>query len=153
MEVIKQLITPGRTRSRCPGSSKKKVFEAAARLISQDQLSLSESEVFSALFAREKLGSTGLGKGIAIPHCRISNCTHAVGALLTMEQPVDFDAPDGQPVDILFILLVPEGANEEHLKILSGLARRLNDDAYCAALRACDSDDALFHKATEESAN
>ena len=152
MEVINQLITPGRTRSRCPGSSKKKVFEAAAHLISHDQLSLSESEVFSALFAREKLGSTGLGKGIAIPHCRINNCTHALGALLTMAEPVDFDAPDGQPVDILFVLLVPEGANEEHLKILSGLARRLNDDAFCAALRDCETDEALFQRATADEA-
>ncbi len=150
MSVINQLITPGRTCSHCSGSSKKKVFETAARLISKDQLSLSESEVFSALFAREKLGSTGLGKGIAIPHCRISNCTHAVGALLTLEQPIDFDAPDGRPVDILFVLLVPGEAHEEHLNILSGLARSLNDDAYCKTLRAAVNDETLFAQATAE---
>lgn len=107
-------------------SSKKRVFEQAGMLF-ENHLGLARSVVFDSLFAREKLGSTGLGQGIAIPHGRIKGLKQAVGAFLRLTTPVPFDSPDGRPVNLLFILLVPEQATEEHLQILSELAQRFSE--------------------------
>jgi len=148
MQILSTLLTPGRTVCRAPGVSQKRIFETAARIISDDQLSLPYDLVFSSLIAREKLGSTGLGNGIAIPHCRVSNCTHAMGTLMTLDTPVDFDAPDGKAVDMLFILLVPEEAQQQHLDILAGIAGLFSQDEFCNALRAADDAQALFSAAT-----
>jgi len=148
MQVLDKLLTPGRTLCHAPGLSKKRLFETAARIISEDQLSLPYETVFSHLIAREKLGSTGLGNGIAIPHCRISNCTHAIGTLITLEEPIDFDAPDGKPVDILFVLLVPEEAQQQHLDILAGIAKLFSQHAFCSEVRAAASVQQLFSSAT-----
>ncbi len=95
MQAISQLLTPGRTACHVPGVSKKRLLETIARIISEDQVSMPYNAVLSRLIAREKLGSTGLGQGIAIPHCRVDNCTHALGTLVTLEEAIDFDAPDG----------------------------------------------------------
>ena len=148
MQLINKLLTPGRTVCRAPGVSKKRLFETAARIISNDQLSLPYEAIFSHLIAREKLGSTGLGKGIAIPHCRIGNCTHAMGALITLEDPIQFDAPDGESVDILFVLLVPEEAEQQHLDILAGIAGLFSQPDFCDALRAAQDTEALHFCAT-----
>jgi len=148
MQALNQLLSPGRTVCHAPGVSKKRLFETAARVISEDQLSLPYDTVFSHLIAREKLGSTGLGNGIAIPHCRISNCTHAMGTLITLEDPIDFDAPDGKPVDILFVLLVPEEAQQQHLDILAGIAKLFSQDAFCSELRAAADTKQLYSSAT-----
>lgn len=102
-------------------SSKKRAFEQAGLLFENHQ-GIGRSDVFDSLFSRERLGSTGLGQGIAIPHGRIKGLKKAAGAFLRLKTPVQFDAPDGQPVDMLFVLLVPEQANEHHLQILSELA-------------------------------
>jgi len=107
-------------------SSKKRVFEQAGMLF-ENHLGLARSVVFDSLFAREKLGSTGLGQGIAIPHGRIKGLKQAAGAFLRLTTPVPFDSPDGRPVNLLFILLVPEQATEEHLQILSELAQRFSE--------------------------
>jgi PTS system nitrogen regulatory IIA component len=92
--------------------------------------------VFDSLFAREKLGSTGLGQGIAIPHGRIKGLKEATGAFLRLTAPVPFDSPDGKPVSLLFVLLVPEQATEQHLQILSELAQRFSDRVCREALSA-----------------
>ena len=105
MQVLSQLLTPGRTLCRAQGVSKKRLLQTVAGIIAEDQPSLDAGEVFSQLIAREKLGSTGLGQGIAIPHCRIDNCSHPLGTLVTLEDGVSFDAPDGKDVDLLFVLL------------------------------------------------
>ena len=144
MQALSQLLTPGRTVCRVPGVSKKRLFETIARTISEDQVSLAYDLVLSSLISREKLGSTGLGQGIAIPHCRIDNCTHAVGTLFTLEEPIDFDAPDGQAVDILFILLVPAEAQQQHLDILSGIAGLFSQAAFCKEIRGA-GDAATLH--------
>jgi PTS system nitrogen regulatory IIA component len=148
MHLINKLLTPGRTLCRAPGVSKKRLFETAARIISNDQISLPYDSIFSHLIAREKLGSTGLGKGIAIPHCRIDNCTHAMSALITLEDPILFDAPDGEGVDILFVLLVPEEADQQHLDILSEIAGLFSQEDFCAALRAAKEPESLHFTAT-----
>jgi PTS system nitrogen regulatory IIA component len=107
-------------------SSKKRVFEQAGLLFEKNQ-GIARSTVFDSLFAREKLGSTGLGQGIAIPHGRIKGLKEAIGAFLRLSAPVAFDSPDGKPVSLLFVLLVPEQATEQHLQILSELAQRFSD--------------------------
>jgi PTS system nitrogen regulatory IIA component len=116
-------------------SSKKRVFEQAGMLF-ENHLGLARSVVFDSLFAREKLGSTGLGQGIAIPHGRIKGLKQAAGAFLRLATPVPFDSPDGRPVNLLFILLVPEQATEEHLQILSELAQRFSERPFREKLLA-----------------
>lgn len=109
--------------------SKKRVFEQAGALF-ETHLGLARSIIFDSLFAREKLGSTGLGQGVAIPHGRIKGLKQAAGAFMRLVTPVPFDSPDGRPVNLLFVLLVPEQATEEHLQILSELAQRFSDRAF-----------------------
>lgn len=116
-------------------SSKKRVFEQAG-LLFENHAGIARSVVFDSLFAREKLGSTGLGQGIAIPHGRIKGLKHATGAFLRLATPVPFESPDGRPVNLLFVLLVPEQATEEHLQILSELAQRFADRSFREALTA-----------------
>jgi PTS system nitrogen regulatory IIA component len=147
---LENLLTPERTACQVPGLSKKRLFETLARIISEDQLSLTYDEVFSQLINREKLGSTGLGQGIAIPHSRIGNCTHPIGTLLTLAEPIDFDAPDGKPVDMIFALLVPEEATQQHLDTLAQIARLFSQADYCQALRAATDVEQLFDVATSQ---
>jgi PTS system nitrogen regulatory IIA component len=142
---LSTVLTPGRTLCKAPCVSKKRLFESAAELIGEVHQELASSEVFASLLAREKLGSTALGEGIAIPHCRVSHCTAALGTLITLEEPIDFDAPDGKPVDILFVLLVPEEAHQEHLTILAGLAELLSNKEFCQGLREA-SDSQELHR-------
>ena len=110
-------------------SSKKRAFEQAG-LLFENNHGIARSTVFDSLFAREKLGSTGLGQGIAIPHGRIKTLKDALGAFIRLAEPVPFDAPDGKPVSMLFVLLVPEQANEHHLQLLSELAQMFSDRAF-----------------------
>ena len=120
-------------------SSKKRVFEQAAILF-ETRLGIARALIFDSLFAREKLGSTGLGQGVAIPHGRIRGLKQAAGAFIRLATPVPFDAPDGRPVSLIFVLLVPEQATEEHLQILSELAQRFADRNFREALsQATDS--------------
>lgn len=122
MNQIASLLPPTNVVVDLEASSKKRVFEQAGLLFENNQ-GLARSAVYDALFAREKLGSTGLGLGVAIPHGRIKGLKHAVGAFFRLAAPVQFDAPDGKPVELIFILLVPESANEQHLQLLSELAQ------------------------------
>ncbi len=112
----------------------------------------SYDEVLSQLVAREKLGSTGLGEGIAIPHCRIDNCSQPTGTLLTLAEPIDFDSPDNQPVDLVFALLVPAEAHQQHLETLAGLARLFSQPKFCDELRKVQGSDELFKLATQAQA-
>lgn len=116
-------------------SSKKRLFEQVG-LLFENHHGLARSVVYDSLFARERLGSTGLGQGIAIPHGRIKGLKEALGAFVRLAQPVPFDAPDGAPVSIAFVLLVPEQATDKHLQILSELAQMFSDRALREALAA-----------------
>jgi len=93
------------------------------------------------------LGSTGLGKGIAIPHCRIAGCEESTGALLTLSDAIDFEAPDKQAVDLLFVLMVPLEADEAHLQILAALAKRFHEESYCQTIRAAQTPETLYEAA------
>ena len=149
MFQIDSLLTPRRALCRASGLSKKRIFEKAADLICADRHELRADEVYGNLLARERLGSTALGDGIAIPHCRVSRCSQAVGALVTLDRGIDFDAPDGKPVDMLFLLLAPEEAQQEHLNILAGLARLLGDHRFCQSLRNATDSASLYRAAVD----
>jgi len=109
--------------------SKARLFETAGALFAASS-GLDAGVVASSLAAREKLGSTGLGQGIAIPHGRIKGLKEARGAFLRMKQPVSFDAPDGKPVSQVFVLLVPEQATDLHLQLLSELAQMFSERTF-----------------------
>ena len=141
---LADIITPQRVFDAVPGGSKKKVLETAAGLIAQQCPELDPNELFDSLISREKLGSTGLGQGIAIPHCRANHCSSAIGAFIKLESSVDFDAIDHAPVDMLFVLLVPQDAHEEHLAILSQVAALFNSAERRNTLRSAQSADSLY---------
>lgn len=109
-------------------TSKKRVFEQAG-LVFENNQGIARSDVFDSLFLRERLGSTGLGEGVAIPHGRIKGLTEAAGAFIRLSKAVPFEAPDSHPVYLLFVLLVPEEANERHLQLLAELAQIFNDSS------------------------
>lgn len=135
MNPLSNILSATQVMLDLEAGSKKRVFEQAGMLF-ENHLGLARSVVFESLFAREKLGSTGLGQGIAIPHGRIKGLKQAAGAFLRLATPVPFDSPDGRPVNLLFVLLVPEQATEQHLQILSELAQRFAEKPFREALLA-----------------
>ena len=137
---IAELLSAGRVLCDAPLASKKRVLEQISALIAAGQQTLTPAEVFDSLIARERLGSTGLGHGVAIPHGRVKNGTETLGAFVKLEKGINFDAVDGQPVDLLFGLLVPEQSTDEHLQLLSQLAEMFSDPDFVQRLR--DSPDA-----------
>ncbi len=125
-------------------SSKKRALEQLSELLVAASPTLTQAEVFESLLGRERLGSTGLGHGAAIPHGRLKALEKPVCAFLQLQQGVDFDAVDNQPVDLICALLVPEESTSEHLSLLSMLAEIFGDESFCKALRAASSDAMLF---------
>ena len=142
---IQSILSPELVLCGLPGSSKKKVLEEIAQYIAQQYPDINENTIFNSLIGRERLGSTGIGQGIAIPHCRLENCQKVIGALLTLEQKVPFDAIDNEPVDLLFVLIVPQEATSEHLELLSQLAEKFNNTELCQRLRHCKDSEALYN--------
>ncbi|MBF6623497.1 MAG: PTS IIA-like nitrogen regulatory protein PtsN [Pseudomonas stutzeri] len=132
---LEDILTPGRSLVNVPGGSKKRVLEQIAKVIGQDLSDLDTQSIFESFVAREKLGSTGFGNGIAIPHCRMTGCLTPLSAVLRLDAPVDFDAIDGAPVDLLFVLLVPEAATDEHLELLRQIASMLDQEEVRDRLR------------------
>ena len=125
-------------------TSKKRVFERVGILF-ENTRQIGRSQVFDSLFAREKLGSTGLGQGVAIPHGRIKNMRDAVAAFVKTQTTIPFDAPDGQPVNLIFVLLVPERATDTHLQLLGELAQMFSDKNFRDQLQA-SNDPAVIHQ-------
>ncbi|HUQ76615.1 MAG TPA: PTS IIA-like nitrogen regulatory protein PtsN [Burkholderiales bacterium] len=144
MSLVGKLLTPSHIVLDLPASSKKRLFEQAG-LLFENHDGLARSIVFESLFARERLGSTGLGQGVAIPHGRIKGLKEALGAFVRLAEPVPFDAPDGNPVNLVFVLLVPEKATEKHLQILSELAQMFCDKALREAMTQA-TDAAQLHQ-------
>ncbi len=141
---LENILTPGRSLVNVPGGSKKRVLEQIANLVARELPDLDGHEIFESLIAREKLGSTGFGNGIAIPHCRLAGCNAPISALLRLSSAVDFDAIDGAPVDLLFVLLVPQAATDEHLELLRQIASMLDRSDVRERLRQAQSSDALY---------
>jgi len=119
-----------------PASSKKKAFRAIAEEIA-DNIGGDPDDLLNALMDRERIGTTGIGCGVAIPHIKVPNTERMYGVLVRLEEPVDYDAIDGEPVDIIFMLLAPaESKTTQHLKMLAHISRFLKDEKTCTALRA-----------------
>jgi len=126
-----------------PASSKKRVLEQAARLLAANAEEPASELIFERLLERERLGSTGLAGGVALPHARMPGVDESRGAFLRLAEAVEFDALDDQPVDLVFALLVPEDATEEHLRLLAQLAGMFNDEELRNRLREAEAGEAL----------
>jgi PTS system nitrogen regulatory IIA component len=150
---LAEILDPGRVRAKVDAHSRKRALEEASRIIAEsiggseagDNAELSDRVLFDALMARERLGSTCIGGGVAIPHCRM-DCSRIFGAFVTLEEAVDFEAADEEPVDEVFVLIVPESETESHLKVLGALARLFMDAHNRSRLRACATDTELFEE-------
>lgn len=146
---LSTVLTPDCTRSGVHCQSKKRALEIISELAAK-QLNLPHQTLFEAILTRERMGSTGIGNGIAIPHGKLEEDTlRAVGVFISLDQPIAFDAVDNQPVDLLFALLVPADQCKTHLHTLSLVAKRLADKTVCRRLRAAQSDEELYAIITE----
>ena len=141
---IASILSPGRTLCRLKASSKKRAIELAAAFIADNDERIEESELYRLLIAREKISSTGLGYGIALPHCRMADCTGIMGTLITLEQPVDFEAMDDQWVTTLFVLIVPEKEMNAHLEVLAMLVEKFQTSVFRDKLLAAESASDLY---------
>ncbi|GHA91255.1 PTS IIA-like nitrogen regulatory protein PtsN [Modicisalibacter luteus] len=141
---LESILPPERILYAAPGGSKKRVLEFFSTFIAQNTPSLDSQEVFSRLIGRERLGSTGIGNGVAIPHARDPHCKAPIAGFLKLQEPIDFDAVDGEPVDLVFVLLVPEAADETHLALLAQVASVMNDTETRARLRRSESQRQLY---------
>ncbi|VAW70598.1 PTS IIA-like nitrogen-regulatory protein PtsN [hydrothermal vent metagenome] len=166
---INQLITPERVKCLSGISSKKRTLESLSYLLGSGTTGIDPGDIFHHLIERERLGSTGLGRGVALPHARLSppqqnqqnnpdftpetspQAAHetALGSFIKLDQGIDFDSSDQQPTDLLFGLLVPEKYTDEHLQVLATLASMFSDNEFCTQLRNCETDDALYTQLTQ----
>jgi PTS system nitrogen regulatory IIA component len=145
MHGFADLLTPGRVLCNVEARSKKHAFEIVSELLASADHGIGASEIFDSLIQRERLGGTGLGHGVALPHGRAHNLTKTIAAVLSLREPLPFDAPDEKDVHIVFAMLVPEEANDEHLENLSRVARRLLEPGFIDGLTsACSS--SLLHQ-------
>ncbi|HID81094.1 MAG TPA: PTS sugar transporter subunit IIA [Chromatiales bacterium] len=145
---IAQLLAPERILCEPEAVSKKRSLEILSETLVNNEPGLSAHHVFESLLGREKLGSTGLGHGVALPHGRSSDISQARLAVIKLARGIDYDAPDTEPVDLLFALIVPEESTEEHLQILAMLAEMLADEKFLMQLRQTSDCDALFRLLT-----
>ena len=149
---LSDLISPKAIVASLKANSKKQALqELAAKAAAVT--GLPERDIFDTLLQRERLGSTGVGNGIAIPHGKLVALDRLVGLFARLDRAIDFDALDDQPVDLVFVLLAPEGAGADHLKALARIARRMRDPGMVAKLRASDDADALYTLLTEQAAS
>lgn len=142
--LISDLLTPERIRFDVQSSSKKRLLELISQELARNSESLSEREVFESLCARERLGSTGLGNGVAIPHGRVKGSETVQASFIRLKKPLHFDAVDGKPVDLLFAMTVPEECNEDHLKLLAQVAELFSDPDLLKKLRQAENSEALL---------
>lgn len=147
---IAEFISPERVVRQSKVTSKKRALEVVSGLIAGAQPNLLETEIFDCLLARERLGSTGIGHGIAIPHGRLKSVARPIGAFAALEQGVDFDAMDGAPVDLVCALVVPSESTEEHLQILASLAALFSDAHLRDSMRRAASAAELYTLLTGE---
>lgn len=138
------LLSPARVRAGVPVSGKKRLLELLAKLLADGAGGDSEAGIYDTLCGRERLGSTGLGHGVAIPHARSARAKVAAGAFVRLSEPVDFGAPDGQPVDLVFALVLPEHFAQQHLLLLAGLAEMFGDAGFRDRLRAAKDTPSLI---------
>jgi len=150
---ISQLITPERVKCLSGIGSKKRALESISQLLGSGVAGIDPTDIFHQLIDRERLGSTGMGYGVALPHGRFHSNPHnkpavkldiTLGCFIKLQQGIDFDSPDAKPADLIFGLLVPENCTDEHLQVLATLAKMFSDTAFCDQLRNCQTDEELF---------
>ena len=143
---LKDLVSPDSVVCNAKVASKKRALELLADLLAKQSGTDKSLEIFLQLTEREKLGSTSLGHGIALPHSRTNLCDQAFAAFIKIDDGIDFDSPDHKPTDLLFALMVPEHHTDEHLKILAELASMFSDENFCHNLRTANTDTELHDR-------
>jgi len=145
---LKDLVSPDSIVCNAGVASKKRALELLSDLLAKQSGADNSLEIFQQLTDREKLGSTSLGHGIALPHARTELCDQAFGAFIKIEKGIDFDSPDHKPTDLLFALMVPKHHTDEHLKTLAELASMFSDESFCHNLRTAKTNTELHHQLT-----
>jgi PTS system nitrogen regulatory IIA component len=148
MEIEDLLSGPAQVIPRLKVSSKKQAIQELAHRAAE-LTGIHERNIFDVLLERERLGTTGVGNGIAIPHGKLADAKAMFGLFARLEHPVDFESIDEQPVDLVFLLLAPEGAGADHLKALARVSRLLRDRSICEKLRGADQAEALYALLTD----
>ncbi len=149
---IAELITPQSVIASLRSSNKRQLLQELARRAAP-LVSLNDKTIFDTLLERERLGSTGIGAGTAVPHGRINGLARIFGLFARLEKPIPFEAVDDQPVDLVFLLLTPDSAGADHLKALARVSRLFRDRAVCQKLRGTDRADALYALLTDHTAS
>lgn len=142
--ILEQLVSPSRVLCNVHARSKKHSLEILSELLSSPNPDIANEDIFAKLIARERLGCTSLGKGIAFPHCRISGMQNNCGSLIKLSEPIDFDSADGVSVDLIFGLILPTELNDRHYANIGMITQLLNTDALTAKLRSTKSSNALY---------
>ena len=137
--LLSDLLSPERILCDVHSSSKKRLLETISKELARNSDDLCQREIFESLCARERLGSTGLGNGVAIPHGRVKGSRNIEATFICLKKPIPFDAIDGKPVDLLFAMTVPESCNEDHLKLLAQVAELFSDPELLKELREAQS--------------
>lgn len=145
---LKDIVEPEAVFSGLNATSKKHLLQELAQR-AEDVLGVEARVAFEAMLERERLGATGMGHGVAIPHARIAGLKGIAGVFAALQKPIEFEAVDDEPVDLVFALLAPEDAGADHLRALARVSRRLRDPAVCAKLRSADHSSALYAVLTE----
>jgi nitrogen PTS system EIIA component len=148
---IRDLLQPEAVIADLKAANKKQLLQELSRHASRIT-GVNDRKIFETLLERERLGSTGVGSGIAIPHGKLADFKRLYGVFARVERPVDFDAIDEQPVDLIFLLLAPEGAGADHLKALARVSRLLRDSSMCEKLRGAETADGLYMVLTQSEA-
>ena len=141
---IKDILHPDCTLCAVKGTSKKRVLELISQIANQYLIDIDQATILYSLTCREKMGSTGIGNGIALPHGRLQYLENVIAIVVTSEKPIDYDAIDNAPVDIFFAILVPESKASEHLGTLSAIATKLNNKDTLSRMRKAKTDQELF---------
>lgn len=149
---LERLIAPGSVAPMLRASSKKQLLHDLAGRVAEAE-GLDSRTVFDALMERERLGATGMGRGVAIPHARMEKVSEIRGYFARLDRGVDFDSPDGVPVDLVFLLLAPEDAGADHLRALAKVSRLLRDEGRCVKLRSTADASAIFAILVEDVAS
>lgn len=144
---IETILAPERTFCKILARSKKRVIEDIAIKLAATIDGIEAEDIFTKLINREKLGSTAIGDGIAIPHCRIDGCQDIIGGLFTLNDPIEFQAIDDNPVEVLFVLLVPTEEVAEHLEVLAMLAGKFESSAFRLSLTTAEKNEELYKRA------
>ncbi|WP_159817570.1 PTS IIA-like nitrogen regulatory protein PtsN [Colwellia sp. 20A7] len=142
--TLQNILTLNCTRCAVPVQSKKRLLELICQLAANELIDSNPTDLLDSLMNREKMGSTGIGNGIAIPHGRLNNTDKAIAVFLTTEQAIDFDAIDNRPVDIFICLFVPEGNTQAHLETLQSIAKLFSDRKTAKKVRKCTNQQEMF---------